>query len=278
MPPEVIRLIPNLSVSALKEKLDKVLSLWYCLRAINHWGSGRLDQSKAIYTLIHDFNYSKSAAYRVLNEGLGKFWDRQTRNGATTICLYGLEKVAQYFNTWCGRYYLEIHIADFVGNGNNRVATQRAWLYASFYKPQGDKALPISRASVQEATGVRRRSQQRYEKVTVKSVANYANRKDVRGRMIPILDLVSGKCRQWLVHKRLGNTYHCIAYKSARGMLRKVNAALNQSWIRGEAWKSRRFFDTVKSFIKCLHRDQESYVFVNVKDRLVEGRREWCIA
>ena len=64
-----IRIVPGLSVAALKAKLSKELALWYCLRAINDWGSGRLDQTKAIYALTHNFNYSKSAAYRDENNG-----------------------------------------------------------------------------------------------------------------------------------------------------------------------------------------------------------------
>jgi hypothetical protein len=198
----VIRLVPGLSVAALKAKVDKELALWHCLRAINHWGSGRLGQSKAIHALRHNFNYSKSAAYRILNEGFGEFWDIRERNSIKSIYLYGLEKVARYLNTRCGRYFLEIPIEDFVGNGRNRVATQRSWLYASCFKPEGIKAMPISRASIKEVTGVNRRSQQRYDKVTIKSVANYADQQDSTGKLIPILELVSGKCRQWLVHKQ----------------------------------------------------------------------------
>jgi hypothetical protein len=258
-------------------KLDKELALWYCLRAINDWGSGRLDQTKAIYALTHNFNYSKSAAYRVLNEGFGKFWDKRDRNGSITIYLYSLKKIARYFNTRCGHYFLEIPILDFVGNGKNRVATQRTWLYACFYKPQGSDASPISRASIQEATGVRRRSQQRYDKVAVKSVANYANQQDSSGKLVPILELVSGKCRQWVVHKQLGNTYHCVANRGARGMLGKVNTALAQSLLRGEACVNRRFFTSVKSYLKCPRPHPEPYVLINRKDRLQPGRSEWCL-
>lgn len=274
----VIRLMPGLSVAALKAKVDKELALWHCLRAINHWGSGRLGQSKAIHALTHNFNYSKSAAYRILNEGFGEFWDIRERNGSRTIYLHSLEKMARYFSTRCGRYFLEIPVEDFVGNGKNRVATQRSWLYASFHKPEGIQAQPISRASIQQATGVNRRSQQRYDEVASIRVPNYADRQDARGKVVPIIEAVSGKNRQWLVHKRLGNTYHCRARRGPEGMLRKVKAALVQSLNRGEACQRKRFFFTARAYLKCPNRHPEPYVLVSHKDRLQPGRSEWCLA
>ena len=35
-----VRLIPDISAKSLKDHKANELSLWYCLRAINHWGSG----------------------------------------------------------------------------------------------------------------------------------------------------------------------------------------------------------------------------------------------
>jgi hypothetical protein len=272
-----IRLIPELSVAALRAKLDKELSLWYCLRAINHWGSGRLDHTKTIDALTHDFHYSKSAAYRILRQGAGKFWDIRDIEVSRIIYLRGLEKTASYLQSRCHGHFLEIAIEDFVGDANHRVAAQRSWLYASFHRPQGADASPISRASVHKATGVGRRSQQRYEKVTVKSIENFAD-KQQDGKLVPILELVSGKRRQWLVHKQLGNTYRCMANKGARGMLSKVNTAVTQSFVRGEAWVNRRFFTSVKSYLKSPNRYPDSYLLVNPKGRMQSTRSEWCLA
>jgi len=42
MIPKTIHLVPKISIAALQAKLDKQLAMWYCLRAINQWGSGRL--------------------------------------------------------------------------------------------------------------------------------------------------------------------------------------------------------------------------------------------
>jgi hypothetical protein len=207
----------------------------------------------AIEALALHFHYSRSTAYRILNSGDGILWEKRyiSVTSRPQIKIYGLKKVARYFDTRCGRYFLEISSQDFVGTGDNRVSTQRSWLYASFHKPEGTTAQPISRASIQEATRVNRRSQQRYDKATVVRVANHAYAEDVAGRATPILELVDGKCRQWWVHKRLGNTYHCRAQRSASGMLRKVNAAVGQSFKREEACFPKRFFMTARSYVRC---------------------------
>ncbi len=276
--PRAIRLIPNLSIAALQHGLDKELAMWYCLRAINHWGSGHLEAQIAIKALTLHFHYSKSTAYRILSSGNGVFWDERTISGThrLQIKICSLKKVTRYFNTPCGRYFLEIAPQDFVGTGNNRISLQRSWLYASFHKPKGIRAHPISRASIQEATGVNQRSQQRYDKATVTRVANYANTQDAVGKVTPILELVDGKCRQWLVYKRLPNTYYCRAQQSTVGMLRKVNTAVRQSFIGGEACYLRRFFLTTKSYIKCHQRHVDSYTVLPAVNRSINRGMEWC--
>lgn len=278
--PRPIRLVPNLSIAALQHGLGKELALWYCLRAINHWGSGRLDLEYAIRSLVDGFGYSKSAAYRIISSGDDVFWDKRSiRNiNRLQIKIYGLKKVARYLDTRCGRYFLEISPQDFVGVGKNRVSMQRSWLYASFHKPEGSTAQPISRVSIQEATGVNRRSQQRYDKVTVTRVANYADWQDTNRKVIPMLELVDGKSRQWLIHKRLGNTYHGRVHRAPRGMLRRVNAELRQSSSRGEACIIRRFFPTAKSFLRCTVRHEEPFILLQPRERLIPGRIEWCKA
>ena len=63
MPPRTaIRLVPALSIAALKAKLDKELPLWYGRRTINHRGSGRLELHSAVEGLRRSFGYSKAAA------------------------------------------------------------------------------------------------------------------------------------------------------------------------------------------------------------------------
>ncbi|HUT17477.1 MAG TPA: hypothetical protein VMW84_04180, partial [Acidobacteriota bacterium] len=82
---------------------------------------------------------------------------------------------------------------DFVGDGKNRVARQRACLYSTFHPPLGAESRPISRASITKATGVNRRTQQRYDRYAVERKANFAYRQDDFGKIRPIKELVDGK-------------------------------------------------------------------------------------
>jgi hypothetical protein len=232
----MVRLVPNLSLAALKANLDKELAVWYCLRAINYWGSGNLDLRAAVDALTSRFHYSRSSVYRLLASGDDILWSRRTLAGParSQIRICGIRQVATRLNVRCSGHFVQITADQFVGSGKNRVRQQRAWLYATFYKPTGIEARPISRAAIHEATGVSRRSQQRYDKIAVESVPNYADRQDETGKMTPVLILVDGKNRQWIVHRQLGNTYHCQGKIDARGMLRKINNLVRQSLLGEE--------------------------------------------
>ncbi len=94
----VIRLVPKLSIVALRAKLDKELARWYCLRAINHWGSGRLDLEDTVDTLVSLFGYSTSMAYRTLTDGDSLFWTKwPMRNiNRLQIEIYGVKRIARY--------------------------------------------------------------------------------------------------------------------------------------------------------------------------------------
>ena len=94
----VVRLVPKLSIAALKAKLGKELALWYCLRAINHWGSGRLGLEDAIDTHVSLFGYSASMAYRTLTDDGGLFltkWPMKNINGLQ-IEIYGVKRITRY--------------------------------------------------------------------------------------------------------------------------------------------------------------------------------------
>ena len=271
-----LKLFPELSVAALKTDLDKELALWYELRAINVTGCGRLVLNDAVAALVKQFGYSEKTAYRLFKAGDGKLWDiyqSPALPGLSQIKIYRLYRVAEYLNTRVGRP-VEIRSGDFRGRG-----VKRAWLYASFFKPDGSKAKPISRDSIEAATGVLRRQQQRYDKVAgIKRVANFACYQDSQGKLTTMRHLVDGKCRQWLKDRRLGNTYHSRGLKAHRGMTKRVNAELKQrSFYRDEARLLKRFFLSVKSFVRSPERDKEAFLLVHKRDRLIQGRMEWCM-
>jgi len=271
--PLFVKLIPELSVAALKAGLDKELALWYELRAINVTGCGRLVLNDAVAALVSSFGYSVSTAYRLLKAGDGRLWDiyqSPRLPGHSQIKIYGVYRVAEWFNTSGVSCPVEIRAQDFRGR-----RVKRAWLYASFFKPDGSRAKPISRDSIKAATGVLRRQQQRYDKVVgIKRVANFAFCQDGKG-LVGLFELVSGKCRQWKVLRRLGNIYHSRALKAHRGMTKKANR--QRSLDGGEARLLKRFFLSAKSLVRSSERHEEAFLLVKKRDRLIKGRMEWCL-
>ena len=282
--PLFVRLIPELSAAALKAKLDKELALWYELRAINVTGSGRLLLNEALAALVKHFGYSEPTIYRLLKAGKGKFWDIRGSKlsggfgGRSVVKIEGLYQVAEWFNTSVFRLGrpVEVRDSDFKGR-----RAKTAQLYASFFKPDGSRAKPISRDSIEAATGVLRRQQKRYDKVAgIKRVANFACYQDSQGKLTPMRHLVDGKSRQWLKDRRLGNTYHSRALPAPKGMTKKVNAELrHRSLNLGEATGVllKRFFLSARSLIRSSERDNEAFLLVNKRDRLIKGRMEWCL-
>lgn len=275
-----VRLVSDLSIAALKKKQDKELALWYCLRSINYWGSGNIKLDWAMATLIKNYGYSKRTVYRLLRAGAGKYWDIQlafdlsTQKTGTRIAIKSLKKVAEHLGTYHLSPFVNVPACNF-----QTLEDRRALLYSSFHKKEA-RAKPISRASLEAATGINRRSQQRYDEIAgTKRIANFAVQQNSQGKFIRIRHFVQGKSREWLKDRRLGNTYHSKAIPDHRGMTKKITAQLGQSFTRGEACPLlKRFFLTPRNFIKCPQRADEAFLLVNGLDRLVKGRVEWCLA
>jgi len=274
-----LKLFPELSVAAIKGKLDKELAVWYELRAINVTGSGRLVLNDTVAALVSSFGYSQSTAYRLLKAGDGRFWDiylSPAVEGRSQLKIYALSRVAEWFSTSVYRLSRPVQVPAREFRGRK---AKRAWLYASFFKPAGTKAKPIARDSIMTATGVERRQQQRYDKVAgIQRVANFACRQDAQGNLVAIRHLVAGKSRVWEKDRRLGNTYHSAALTTHRGMTKRVNARLRRSLLKGEARLQKRFFLSAKSLVRSAHRAEESFLRVKARDRVIVGRVEWCIA
>lgn len=275
--PLFLKLIPELSVAALKAKLDKELALWYELRVLNITGCGRLFRDDAVAALVRYFGYSVRTAYRLLRAGNGRLWDiyeTPVIPGRSQVRIYGVYKVAEYLSTSYLRHPVEIPTKAFKGRKG-----KRAWLYASFFKPDGSRAKPISRDSIEVTTGILRRQQRRYDKVVgIKRVANFAFQQGGHG-LAPMFDLVEGKRSQYRIVRRLGNTYHSRALKAPRGMVKKVNGELRKqrSFETGEARLLKRFFLSVRSLLRSPERHEEAFLLVNMRDRLIKGRMEWCL-
>jgi hypothetical protein len=270
-----VKLCGELSAAALKSGLDKELGLWYELRSINYWGSGRLAVDDAIDVLVSHFGYSERTVRRLLKSGNGIFW-RIPTNGylvrRTKIEIYGLLRMSGYFNVSHLGCFVRVPLKDWVKN-------KRAWLYASLFKPDGStKVAPISRDSIQVATGVDRRQQRRYDRaIGIKLVANFALQ-EIEGHLAPIMMQMRSKAKVFWKQRRLGNIYYSPASRAPRGMVKRVNALLKQrSFSSDKARLPKRFFLTPQSAIKTPEKADEAFLLVRKKDRLISGRKEWCL-
>src|SRR5271157_1875957 len=108
-PSHRIRFIPDISAKGLKNHMVNETSLWYCLRAINHWGSGVLDMEIVLQALIDTFGYNRRTVYRQLAKGKGVFWTVIPRNGTSRIYIHGISKVAGLLQIkWTQRYFREV--------------------------------------------------------------------------------------------------------------------------------------------------------------------------
>jgi hypothetical protein len=128
-----IKLCGELSAAVLKSGLDKEPGLWYELRSINYWGSGRLTVNNAIDVLVSHFGYSERTVRRILKSGNGVLW--QIHSGgyvkrSNKIQIYGLLRVSRYLDVSHLSWFVTVPCEKWVKN-------KRAWLYASFFRPNG---------------------------------------------------------------------------------------------------------------------------------------------
>lgn len=285
LPPQRIRFVPDISAECLRCRHTNELSLWYCLRAINRSGSGTLDLRLALQTLTGTFGYTKRTVYRQLSGGHDIFWTIISQNTASRIYIHGISTVARLLQVRpTQKYFREVLTERF-----NTASKRRAEVYASVFKPWGVRANPISRASIKAITGVTKSRQRRYEAVAgIKRTPNYAMTFSGTGadhRVEPETMVVKGKSREYVVPKRLGNTYHSGQTQGCQGQLKGLPSASKavRSSESGEARTSpsRRFFKSHKRLVGELSKrgdvaEHQGYYLLNNAYRSRKGRMEWC--
>ena len=161
--PANIRMIPGLNNAALLMKKDQELLLWYCLRAMDSTGKGYVDYNPILEALVHDFGYSRRTLMRLFRRGEGVLWERYI-NSHSTINIYGVKRVSEYFVTYDLGRYIDVAIKD-IPKG---IQGKRGLLYStSAYRPEdwADRH-PISRQSLEEKTGIEARQQRRYDEAS----------------------------------------------------------------------------------------------------------------
>jgi len=279
----IVRLVPDLSASAFRNKKLNELSLWYCLRSLNYWGSGKMSLELAKEGLKNEFGYTPRILARHLALGNGSFWDITSQKWGSQIKIYALKTVCQYLSTFLdgNKYYRDLPAERF-----NTLRARRSQLFASIYKPQGIQANPMSRASIEEYTGLNKIQQRRYEQeAKVKRTPTYAMQKAQDGKIVPIKQEIFTKRKGFgQVDKREGNIYHSKQQASSPGMLRRIRQELigKKSLIPDEAKRPlvRRFFKGVRGLVKqFLGRKgiNEGYYLIPNTKRLIKGRLEWCL-
>lgn len=278
----MVRLIPDLSAAAFKQGKVNQLATWYCLRSLNSTGSGFIDMKKVIAGLQEHFGFSKSSAYVALGEGNG-FWLTGLTKKRSTIRILGLLTVCTYLGTPLSRqrYFREVPDTSF-----NTPLKRRAEIYASFFKPAGIRANPISRAAIKEATGLQKVQQLRLErqaKIKKTPCFGVVYQGDGHHEVQPEKIEVTTKHETYLINKRLGNIYHTQQTAASHGMLKKVSRELKslRSSETGEAPVGliQRYFKSFRRLIRGLTARgeglHEGYYLVNNADRLIRGRLEW---
>jgi len=281
-----IKLIPDISAAAFKNKSTKTLAMWYCLRFLNYTGSGVIPLSKAIEGLADLFHYSPETAYRHIQQGNGTHWQLVDNKRGSRIQIYALKTVCEYYSIGriTNKHFREIELWQF-----NTPLKRKSQIYASIHKPQGISGKPISRAAIEDMTGLAKQQQRRYEiTAQVKRTPNYAMQQDNNPlggegyKSIKIEIFTKAKGHR-LVNKRLGNSYHTQQLPGSKGMLSKVSKSLgNRSLVLGEASTPlKRFFKSFLKLSKHLLRGtttaKEGYYLISKGKRIIKGRVEWCL-
>lgn len=273
-----IRLVPDLSAAAFRQKRIKELALWHCLRYLNTTGSGKIDEQRAIAGLQGVFHYSKSTIYQHLKLGEGVFW-QTVHPGRNRIDLQSLSSVirALSIGQLTNSHFVEVSVVEF-GSASKR----KAQIYASIHHPQGIKLHPISRASIEDFTGISKQRQRRLEEIAhVRRFANYGVSYDSEtGKCKPMMMEVEGKARVWTIQKRLPNSYQTKQQPGPHGQLKNIRLRTRSLEGREASVLSKVFFNSYNGLVKALaHRSPGStgYARVSPLIAVVRGRQEWSL-
>jgi len=272
-----IRLVPDLSATALKQRATNCLILWHQLRYLNASGSGVLTYSDAIESLEFNFRYSRATIYRRLDAGEGRFWKRYTNKaGRHVIKMSSLDAVLKILGVnLTEKHFREVAPSEFSG-----LKHCRALLYASTHKPAGVRANPISRQSIERRTGLQKRQQRRYETVPgvkVQRITNYAIF-NFNGKYVSERQEIHTKTSTYFVNKQLPNSYRTGLAQSAQGMLKKIrNNSLGSLEEREAPTKLKRvFFSTELAMVKAAGNKSVKDMYLLPKGlRRITGRLEW---
>ena len=167
---QTIKLYPDVALGMLRQEKAAAGRIWLLLRHLDEAGRGWIEIDAARERLTR-----KDSPWRVcgrrqlrnlLNAGEDIFWTR--RNGR--IWLKSAAKTAQALGvTRLQNRPVALPVSTLLGT----IGEVRAHLYASFHSGRTDA--PISRAALEEISGMQRRTQRRYERTArVRRRRNFA--------------------------------------------------------------------------------------------------------
>ncbi len=299
-----VKLYADLSEKAfLNDKVDELI-FWHCLRAINQNGCGYLlgRNLDEILAPLETFGYSRSAAYRQLAKGEGKFWQTIQSPRHTVVKIYSLKTVAMILSTTLDG---DKHARLIPAAAFSTIAQRRAQLYASLSKPEGIRANPVTRENLTTRTGVNKRRQRRYEKKAgVKRTNNYESQSD--GNITsPVwaeyhsLNKSTGVVKTYRKHRRLPNIYHSQQQPGCRGQATQVHKVLKkrEQGLLGKRSESssphggaaqlikvmKVFFPSCKALLRGFRstqgHDRQGFCLIRNPFRVIPNRLEWlCVA
>ncbi|HFQ92394.1 MAG TPA: hypothetical protein ENK32_00160 [Anaerolineae bacterium] len=155
---QTIKLYPDVALGMLRQEKAAAGRIWLLLRHLDEAGRGWIEVDAAREQLTRKGSPWRVCGWRqlrnLLNAGENIFWTR--RDGR--IWLKSTTKAAQALGvTRLQNRPVALPVTALLGT----IGETRAHLYASFHSGRADA--PISRAALEEISGMQRRTQRRYE-------------------------------------------------------------------------------------------------------------------
>lgn len=262
-----IRIYPDIVLASLQADMASLARIWLLAKHIDVEGKGVLRVANLRNNLTEKtsslFLYGKRRLRTLLAKGNGIFWVLDSHR---RIWLRSYHKVARYFQI----PKLSLRPVPIpLESLTNNIFTARAWFYASYHLGRG--AAPISRAAIEQATGVDPQTQRKYEakvgidarfnyaiadKLSAEAVEEYAWQRgggsfsfeDTRG--------YHGEKKGCYVAWQLPNTYFIDGQYCSRGMQKRINRSLKHLLLEKgttgteqRAQRVRTYFSTAKAAV-----------------------------
>ncbi len=167
---QTVKLYPDIALGMLRQEKAAAGRIWLLLRFLDGNGRGWLEIDAAREQLTKKDSPWRVCGWRqlrnLLNAGEDVFWVR--RDGR--IWLKSTAKAAQALGVIrLQNWPVALPVSALLG----KIGAVRAHLYASFHSGRADA--PISRAALEQSSGVHRRTQRRYERTArVRRRRNFA--------------------------------------------------------------------------------------------------------